>query len=206
MRSRHRPTGVSSLVLVGLTAVLAGCSSGGTPDSMATSSLRPQESMQREGVRHYPDGSSSGGYYPANGDGRPYAEAPRRYVDPGEPTPREIAAYDSGHDRMGPPQNIQTASIGNSPRAYDPNARWQQPSSAITTGSTGPRPTGYGTPYRPQPIGQHVPQVVEVQQGDTLFSLSRRYNVPVGDLVAANRLPNDRIAIGQRLVIPTRYR
>ncbi len=133
-------------------------------------------------------------------------EAPRRYVDPGEPTPREIAAYDSGHGRHGPPQNIQTASIDNGSRTYDPNARWQQPSSAITTGSTGPRPTGYGAPYRQQPLGQHVPQVVEVQQGDTLFSLSRRYNVPVGDLVAANRLPNDRIAIGQRLVIPTRYR
>jgi len=206
MRSRHRPTGVSSLVLVGLTAALAGCSSGGPPDSMTTSSPRPNEGMQREGVRHYPDGSTSGGYYPAGGYGRPYAEAPRRYVDPGEPTPREIAAYDSGHDRMGPPQNIQTASIDNRQRPYDPNARWQQPSSAITTGSTGPRPTGYGVPYRPQPVGQHVPQVVEVQQGDTLFSLSRRYNVPVGDLVAANRLPNDRIAIGQRLVIPTRYR
>ena len=44
------------------------------------------------------------------------------------------------------------------------------------------------------------------REGDTLYSLSRRFNVPVKDIAAANRLRNERIAIGQRLVIPTRYR
>lgn len=196
MRPRHHAIGVHTLILSGLSAVLAGCSSGGSPDPLTTSSLRPQEGMSRNAPRHYPDGSSSGGTY-----GRPYAEAPRRYVDPGSPTPREIAAYDSGHGHYGPPPGIQTASIGASPRTYDPDARWQQPPSGITTGSTGPAPAAhrpYGAP--------HGPQVVEVREGDTLFSLSRRFNVPVADLANANRLTNDRIAIGQRLVIPTRYR
>jgi LysM repeat protein len=54
--------------------------------------------------------------------------------------------------------------------------------------------------------GSEAGHIVEVQEGETLSSLSRRHNVPVGDLVAANRLSSDRIAIGQRLVIPTRYR
>lgn len=127
MRPRHRAIGFPGLILSGLSAVLlAGCSSGASQDTLATSSLRPNEGMRRDAPRRYPDGSTAGGTYE-----RPYAEAPRRYVDPGEPTPREMAAYDSGHDRYGPPpRNIQTASIGSNGRTYDPNARWQQPASA----------------------------------------------------------------------------
>jgi hypothetical protein len=191
MRPRHRATGVPALVLSPLVALLAGCSSGGSDEVFATSSLRPREGMVRDEPRRYPDGSTSGGTY-----GRPYAEAPRRrYVDPGEPTPREMA-YDGGY---GSPRGIETASIGSGARTYGPDARWQQPASGITTGSVGP--SGDREPYRPNP-----PHVVEVREGDTLYSLSRRFNVPVGDLMAANRLPSERIAIGQRLVIPTRYR
>ncbi|MCC7253378.1 LysM peptidoglycan-binding domain-containing protein [Hyphomicrobium sp.] len=200
MRSRHRPLGATALMLAGLSALIAGCSSGGSQDTLTTSSLRPNEGMRRDAPRRYPDGSTSGGgYY-----GRPTAEAPRRYVDPGQPTPREMAAYDSGHGNYGVPRSIETASIGNTAHAYDPGARWQQPPSGITTGSTGPTPTGYyGKPRQQAP---HNSQIVEVREGDTLYSLSRRHGVPVGDLVAVNQLPNDRIAIGQRLIIPTRYR
>ena len=200
MRSRHRSIGARALILSALSVALAGCSSGGSQDSFTRTSMRPDEGMSRDGPRRYPDGSTSGGYYPNGTYGRPYAEAPRRYVDPGQPTPREYAAYDSGHRSYGAPRNIETASVGASPRAYDPNARWQQPA-PITTGSTGQSPNGYAAPPN-----QYAPNIVEVREGDTLFSLSRRYNVPVGDLVAANRLPSERIAIGQRLVIPTRYR
>lgn len=197
MRPRHRAIGVPTLVLSSLSAILAGCSSGGSQDAFTTSSLRPREGMARDEPRRYPDGSTSGSY------GRPYAEAPRRYVDPGRPTPREVAAYDSGHGRYGaPPRNIETASIGSGAHAYDPSARWQQPSSGITTGSTGPSANSYREPYRPN----SAPHVIEVREGDTLYSLSRRFNVPVRDIAVANRLPNERIAIGQRLVIPTRYR
>lgn len=196
MRPRHRAIGAHALVLSSLSAILAGCSSGGSQDAFTTSSLRPREGMARNEPRRYPDGSTSGGTY-----GRPYAEAPRRYVDPGQPTPREVAAYDGGNGRYAAPRNIETASLGPGARAYDQDARWQQPPSGITTGSTGPAPSG----YRP-PGGAHAPYIVEVREGDTLYSLSRRFNVPVNDLVAANRLPSDRIAIGQRLVIPTRYR
>lgn len=206
MRFPPRATGVQALVLSGLCAVaLAGCSSGGSQDTFTTASLRPQEGMARTTPRRYPDGSTNGGYYPAS---RPYAEAPRRYVDPGQPTPREMAAYDGRRDPYGAPRNIETASIGRSQPAYDPDARWQQPPSGITTGRTGtpgPVPTGYyGAPRQAAPAAG--PQVVEVREGDTLYALSRRHGVPVGELMVANRLPDEHIAIGQRLVIPTRYR
>lgn len=192
MRSRSRAIGVPALILPLLSATLAGCSSGGTQETFTSSNLRPEQGVYGNAPRRYPDGSTYGGTYSNSAYGR-------RYVEPGQPTPREIAAYDSGHGRYGPPKNIQTASIGQRP--YDPEARWQQPASGITTGSTSPREPAYRAPDR-----QSTPYVVEVAEGDTLYSLSRRYNVPMGNLIAANRLSSERIAVGQRLVIPTRYR
>ncbi len=47
-------------------------------------------------------------------------------------------------------------------------------------------------------------RVHQVTRGETLSSVARRYGVTVPALVAANRLPNDRVTlkVGQRLVIP----
>ncbi|MBP2298495.1 LysM peptidoglycan-binding domain-containing M23 family metallopeptidase [Azospirillum picis] len=45
---------------------------------------------------------------------------------------------------------------------------------------------------------------ITVQKGDTAYSLSRRYNVPLRDLIDVNRLaPPYRLDVGQRLVLPT---
>lgn len=202
MRPSSHSIGALWLVLSALTIALAGCSTGSQENLSSSASLspRPDEGMRRDAPRAYPDGSTPGNTYNGGGtNGRPYAEAPRRYVDPGQPTPREYASYNSGH---GPDasQNIQTGSLGTNPAA-NPNNRWQQPERSnwpqqqpkrVTTGSVGSE--------------RFSPNVVEVREGDTLYSLSRRHNVPVGDIVAANRLTSERIAIGQRLVIPTRYR
>ena len=42
-----------------------------------------------------------------------------------------------------------------------------------------------------------------VQQGDTLFSLARRYGATVEDIQRANNLADDNIYVGQQLIIPT---
>ena len=42
-----------------------------------------------------------------------------------------------------------------------------------------------------------------VESGDTLSAIARKFNVPVGDLAAVNKLPNsDILSVGQKLVIP----
>jgi LCP family protein required for cell wall assembly len=46
------------------------------------------------------------------------------------------------------------------------------------------------------------PQIHVVQQGDTLFSLARRYGITIDDLVRANQLAGDSIFVGQQLIIP----
>ena len=50
----------------------------------------------------------------------------------------------------------------------------------------------------PKVQGVHV----KVGKGDTLSTLSRRYGVPVEKIMAANDLPDERLSIGQELIIP----
>jgi hypothetical protein len=189
MRFRSGSVRAPALTLSIMSLALAGCSAGSPENSVSTASLAPVRDEPG-----YAGNRSAGTPYalpPRQGD-RSYSSA-RQYADPGSPTPREYAAYDSGHTYANT-QAIQTGSVGaanRGPYAYEPETRWRQPTNLP------PRQTAYA------PLS---PNVVEVREGDTLFGLSRRYNVPVGDIVAANRLPNERIAIGQRLVIPTRYR
>ncbi|AHB50216.1 hypothetical protein W911_11410 [Hyphomicrobium nitrativorans NL23] len=205
MRFRSRPLYRGALAIAGLAATLAGCSSSGSQGSLTTSSLspRPHENVYASPQRTYPDGSAYG--RPYNAAPHRSAHAPRQYVDPGTPTPRHMA--DAGYR---PASNgIQTASLGGSSRSgnatYDPNARWQQPSPFITGAGAPPRsagaPPAAHTP--PRPAGPHV---VEVREGDTLYSISRHHRVPLHDIVVANRLTSDRIEVGQRIVVPTRTR
>jgi LysM repeat protein len=48
------------------------------------------------------------------------------------------------------------------------------------------------------PEDQHV----VVQRGDTLLALARRYRTTLAAIVDANALQNDRLEIGQKLLIP----
>ena len=49
-----------------------------------------------------------------------------------------------------------------------------------------------------------IPNAVTVSKGDTLYSISRRYNVPLRDLITANGLtPPYNLAVGQVIRIPS---
>ena len=45
-------------------------------------------------------------------------------------------------------------------------------------------------------------QVVVVKQGDTLYKISRRYNVPLSEIYHANSLLSPKLKAGQHLIIP----
>lgn len=60
---------------------------------------------------------------------------------------------------------------------------------------------GYSTQSLPAPKAPPRPGTVIVQHGDTLYAISRRTGVPVRNLIALNRLNNDRIYAGQTLVV-----
>ena len=73
-----------------------------------------------------------------------------------------------------------------------PGGNWSTPSGTPpTTNSTNPNPTAPATPV---PDGYH-----EVVKGDTLYNISKRYNLTVTRLKQMNNMTSDAIQIGQRL-------
>lgn len=42
-----------------------------------------------------------------------------------------------------------------------------------------------------------------VKIGDTLYSIAKRFNIPVSDLASANDINNNIVVIGQELIIPS---
>lgn len=103
-----------------------------------------------------------------------------------------------GMMRNAPPAYIETGSLGKAstaPVEQPTRYRWNEASRPARELPPGP-------PRDPSPGRPSESQVVIVREGDTLYSLSRRYRISVSELVATNRLPGGRIEIGQRLIIP----
>lgn len=46
-------------------------------------------------------------------------------------------------------------------------------------------------------------QTYTVKSGDTLYSISRKYNIPINDLKTINNLQTNLLSVGQTLKIPT---
>ena len=57
-----------------------------------------------------------------------------------------------------------------------------------------------GYPYTP-PEEEIAKEVYTVQKGDTLYSISRRFNIPVEELMRINQLTNNILSIGQKLYL-----
>lgn len=55
-----------------------------------------------------------------------------------------------------------------------------------------------------QPIiisSSQVGDLHEIQKGETLYSISKKYNISVEDLKKKNNLPDNTLSIGQRLIV-----
>ena len=64
-----------------------------------------------------------------------------------------------------------------------------------------PSSTSIITPSEDEIINE--PNTYIVQRGDTLYSISRMFNVPINDIKIQNNLTNDILSVGQVLQIPT---
>jgi LysM repeat protein len=68
--------------------------------------------------------------------------------------------------------------------------------------------TGASVPAQPDVPAQYggstQGETIEVQSGDTLYAIARRYNVSVTELKSANGLSSDSVYAGQRLTLPIR--
>lgn len=55
------------------------------------------------------------------------------------------------------------------------------------------------------PMNNNDNNIYTVKLGDTLYSIAKRYNIPVMDIINANNINDNIIVVGQELIIPSDY-
>jgi N-acetylmuramoyl-L-alanine amidase len=60
------------------------------------------------------------------------------------------------------------------------------------------------TPAQPPASGNTAAIIHTVVKGDTLSGLSAKYKVPIASIKQANRMTNDTVVLGRKMVIPPR--
>jgi LysM repeat protein len=94
---------------------------------------------------------------------------------------------------------LLNANPGIDPDRIRPGQTLRLPAGA-TAPSAGARPATADAPAPARPAARRTHTVV---QGETLWSISRRYGVPAEQIRTANQLQGDNVRIGQTLVIPS---
>ena len=73
---------------------------------------------------------------------------------------------------------------------------------AYEEGGAAPAPAYADTPAAPASSGNGAAIIHTVVKGDTLSGLSAKYKVPVASIKQANRMTNDIVVLGRKMVIP----
>jgi murein DD-endopeptidase MepM/ murein hydrolase activator NlpD len=112
------------------------------------------------------------------------------------PVPQESVYASSGSSSAyrSPPPQYYGGNDGSYSRPGGP-ATYQQATYAP------PPPVAPRAAPRPMPR-TNTGLTVRVEQGDSLYSIARRYDVPVGEIQEANGMSDVRISVGQKLIIP----
>ena len=85
------------------------------------------------------------------------------------------------------------------PVSTEPQARPAMAAAPRASATAGRQiPTAAATTRAPAKPGE----IIEVQQGDTLYGISKRYRVAISELMALNNLQNPNIRPGQKLTVP----
>ena len=171
------------------------------PPQQRTATYAPYGQQQQPSPYSRPYGY---GTQTAAGYGAPQPSAPYGYGS----TPFRPAPY--GQQQPYAASNMQTASVGAQPpmgqpmqQPMQPPMNTQQMPPAQAPAAYAPLTTGSLPRQTTMPLSNQG--IYMVREGDTLFGISKRTGVPVQDLVAANKIQNNKISIGQQLKIPQKH-
>ena len=84
---------------------------------------------------------------------------------------------------------------------YDTPAAYEESGTQATAPAIGIDPAA---PAQTSPSGNGAATIHTVVRGDTLSGLSAKYRVPAASIKQANRMTNDTVVLGRKMVIPPR--
>lgn len=99
------------------------------------------------------------------------------------------------------PYGAPDAGYAATPATEPANPLYDTPA-AYEEGGAAPAPAYADTPAAPAPSGNGAAIIHTVVKGDTLSGLSAKYKVPVASIKLANRMTNDTVVLGRKMVIP----
>jgi LysM repeat protein len=108
--------------------------------------------------------------------------------------------YDTGEPYAAP-----DAGMAQAPLPEYENPVYDAPAAYEDSGSAAPAPiapAGSPAPAAPDSNGSAV--IHTVVKGDTLSGLSSKYKVPIESIKRANKMTNDTVVLGRKMVIPPR--
>lgn len=107
-------------------------------------------------------------------------------------------AYDTSNPYGAPDSGYAAAPAGDPVNpVYDTPAAYEDGGAAPA-----PAPAYEDTTAAPAPSGNGAAIIHTVVKGDTLSGLSAKYKVPVASIKQANRMTNDTVVLGRKMVIP----
>lgn len=111
-------------------------------------------------------------------------------------------AYDTSNP-YGAPDAGYAGAPATAPATEPANPVYDTPAAYEEGGAApAPAPAYAATPAAPAPSGNGAAIIHTVVKGDTLSGLSKKYKVPSASIKQANRMTNDTVVLGRKMVIP----
>ena len=110
-------------------------------------------------------------------------------------------------DQATPSVTDLAGTVYDAPAAYEDNSINPVASSSAPTAtipSSAPEPSTAMTPPPPPTSPYGAATIHTVVAGDTLSGISAKYNIPAASIRQANRMTNDVVILGRKMVIPPR--
>jgi len=202
---------IARALVIALAAAAAGCSGDVTrfsfSDKSATGSIPvPPESLGGNGPPRGM-GLTETPLPPSGPPSNSYAGPPPGYDRPPQNNHAGPPSNYSPSNYAGPPSNYRVVGRDYGPSGGPPPARYGNDRLAARDDTPPPAPPPAHYQPAPRPRFEQAPppadaQTIEVQPGDTLYSLARRHGVPVAAIKDANSLQNETLRPGQRLTLP----
>lgn len=110
-------------------------------------------------------------------------------------------AYDTSNPYGAPDSGYATAP--EAPATEPVNPVYDTPAAYEDGGATpAGAPAHVDSAAAPVPSGNGAAIIHTVAKGDTLSGISKKYKVPVASIKQANRMTNDTVVLGRKMVIP----